>query len=248
MSRVADLSWPDVEAALARGAVALLPVGAASKQHGPHLPMSTDWLTAEAVAARVAERIDGLAWPTVGYGHYPAFLDYAGSTSLPADVFAGVIEALLRDLARAGAARVVILNTGISTIRPIEQAMELVALDARVVHLYRGERFVATKRAICKQERGEHADEAETSVMLHLHPERVNLARARAWTREVKPGRWTSKDPDSPSYSPQGVFGDPTTATAAKGARLIEAMIEDVLRELGPGDGVSLLPNGVDPP
>ncbi|GAB5546685.1 MAG: creatininase family protein [Sandaracinaceae bacterium] len=240
MSRVADLTWIDVRDALERGAPAILPVGAAAKQHGLHLPMSTDQLTAEAMAARVAERVDGLAWPTVGYGHYPAFLDYPGSTSLPADVFSGVIEALLRDLVRAGAQRILILNTGISTIRPIEHARELVDADITVAHLYRGERYLATKRAVCTQERGEHADEAETSVMLHLHPERVNLAKARVWTTPVQPGRWTPTDPSSPSYSPQGVFGDPTHATAAKGAHLLEAMLEDTLRILGHRDGVYL--------
>lgn len=64
----------------------MLPIGAASKQHGFHLPTNTDRVQAEWLAARIADRFDALIWPTVGYGYYPAFVGYAGSISLSAGV------------------------------------------------------------------------------------------------------------------------------------------------------------------
>ena len=82
---IEHLTWDEVGRRLAQGASAILPVGAAAKEHGFHLPMNTDRVQAEWLAARIAGRFDALIWPTVTYGYYPAFVDYAGSVSLSAD-------------------------------------------------------------------------------------------------------------------------------------------------------------------
>ncbi len=84
------LTWDEVARRLENGAAAILPIGAAAKQHGFHLPMNTDRVQAEWLAARLADRIDALIWPTVAYGYYPAFAEYAGSSSLSAPVFEAV--------------------------------------------------------------------------------------------------------------------------------------------------------------
>jgi creatinine amidohydrolase len=227
------MRWTEVRPALEAGAVAVLPVGAAAKEHGPHLPLATDYLTAEALGRLLAERAEVLVWPTVGYGFYPAFVDYPGSTSLDAATFEATVAQLLADLIRAGASRALVLDTGVSTIAPIDRAVAR-AVGARVAacHVYRGEKLAAAHDALIEQERGSHADEAETSVMLHLHPELVDLDAAVAWTRPIAPGRWSPDDPRHPSHSPSGVYGDPTRATASKGRRLVEAMIEDLLDSL----------------
>lgn len=222
-----DLRWPDVRPILEAGAAAVLPVGAAAKEHGPHLPLSTDHLTAEALGRRLAEVANALVWPAVGYGHYPVFRDYPGSTSVPEEAFEATIYALVEDLLRAGATRVVVLNTGISTIRAIDSACSF-HRGASAAHVYRGARYLAVAKELLEQPRGGHADEAETSVMLHLHPDRVDMAAAPTWTREMQPGVWSASDESSASYSPSGVYGDATLATADKGARLVAAMIEDL--------------------
>ncbi len=229
-ARVAELSWPAVRPRLEAGATAVLPIGAASKEHGPHLPMATDYLTAEALGARLAAEADVLVWPTVGYGYYPAFTAYPGSTSLPEPVFRATLEALVEDLRRAGASRTLLLNTGISTIRAVDAAGA--GPDVTAVHVYRGARYLEAVGAITEQPRGGHADESETSVMLHLHPALVAMDRAPTWTSPVAPGRWSPDDPSSANYSPPGIFGDATLATAAKGARLVDAMIADLLDAL----------------
>jgi len=222
-----DLRWPDVRPILDAGATAILPIGAEAKEHGPHLPFSTDHRTASSLGARLAETENVLVWPTVGYGHYPAFRHYPGSTSVPEGAFESTIQALLEDLARHEAKRILVLNTGISTIRGVDAACGYVE-RAGAIHVYRGERYLAVVGEVCEQERGGHADEAETSVMLHLHPELVDMDRAPTWTAEVKPGPWSATDKSSPSYSPHGIFGDATLATAEKGTRLVAAMLEDL--------------------
>jgi creatinine amidohydrolase len=227
---LAEFAWVEVAPRLARGAVAVLPIGAAAKEHGPHLPMATDWLTAEALGRELARTHDVLVWPTVGYGFYPAFVDYPGSTSLSEATFEATVRELLRDLARAGARAALVLNTGVSTIRPIERAIASLgaAPPVAAAHVYRGPRYVECVETLCEQARGGHADEAETSVMLHLHPACVAMERAPSWTEDVRPGRWSPTDAASASYSPSGAFGDATLATAEKGARLVGAMLEDL--------------------
>lgn len=230
-ARLADLAWTEVRSSL-EGRVAVLPIGAAAKEHGPHLPMDTDYRTAEALGRLAAERERVLVWPTVGYGHYPAFVEYAGSTSVGEATFAALLRDLVGDLARAGAAHVLLWNTGISTIRSVEAAVEHAPIPAAALHVYRGARYLDAVAAVCVQERGGHADEAETSVMLHLEPACVRLENAVAWTRAVPPGRWSPDDPASPRYAPHGVYGDPTLATADKGARLVDAMLDDLASAL----------------
>ncbi|NIO42324.1 MAG: creatininase family protein, partial [Burkholderiales bacterium] len=72
---VARISWPEVQTRIDAGAAALLPIGAGSKEHGPHLPLQSDQLQAEWLADQLLQRFPLLAWPVVTYGYYPAFVD-----------------------------------------------------------------------------------------------------------------------------------------------------------------------------
>jgi creatinine amidohydrolase len=120
---VATLSWDDVARRLKDGAAAIVPVGAGSKQHGLHLPMGTDQVQAEYFAARLAERIDALIWPTLLYGSYPAFVAYAGSISLSDGTFEALVREIAEGLLGHRAGKIFFLNAGLSTRRPIEAAM-----------------------------------------------------------------------------------------------------------------------------
>ena len=114
----AQLSWSEVERRIHSAAIAVLPIGAACKEHGHHLPMQTDLLQAEWLAGTLVQRANVLVWPTVSYGYYPAFTDYPGSISLSRETFQHMVHEILSDICRAGERTVLILNTGISTIEP----------------------------------------------------------------------------------------------------------------------------------
>lgn len=230
--RVAEAAWPEVEKRVLRGAVAVLPVGAAGKEHGPHLPMNTDWLQVEWLTAQLLRCDDVLVWPTLGYGHYPAFTDYPGSTSLSEPTFIATVAELLAGIQRAGVARCLILNTGLSTIRPLEVAMARVTgfASLKLANVYSGPEFCAAEAAVRQQPRGGHADEIETSIMLAVAPRVVDMTRAEACADHEITGRFSRTDPASPDHSPSGVYGDPTLASAEKGRRLCDAMFADVLQ------------------
>lgn len=229
------LTWDEVNRRILDGAPAILPIGAAAKQHGFHLPLNTDRLQAEWLAARMAGPVDALIWPTLTYGHYPAFVEYAGSACLSAATFEKLVHEIASAILGGGSHRLIVLNTGISTLAPVDRA--LARLDAdRVKHVwaYGGPRYPRVAKELAQQDHGSHADELETSVMLALAPHLVDMARAEASPSvgQKMPGPLTPTDQSSPNYSPSGSYGDPTLATAAKGEKLLAAMLEDLKEQV----------------
>lgn len=225
---VASMTWDEVRRRIRAGAIAILPIGAGAKQHGFHLPMQTDLIQAEALAADLADHLDALVWPTVSYGYYPAFTDYAGSCSLSAATFEAVVREIVDALVGYGCRHVVVMNAGMSTMGPIDRA--LASHAGRVLHLkiYDGPRYRSQEHALIRQAYGSHADQMETAIMLALAPELVWMSRAEASPMKAD-GPLTPLDPAAPNYSRSGSYGDPTLATAEDGSRLLAAIRADVI-------------------
>jgi creatinine amidohydrolase len=230
---VERMSWDEVARRIESGAAAILPIGAGAKEHGFHLPMNTDRIQAEWLAAQIAMRIDALIWPTVTYGHYPAFVDYAGSTSLSASTFEAVVGEIATAILNFGCRALFVLDTGISTRAPVDRALAGLKPDkVRHLQIHKGPRYREAAARLAEQSHGSHADELETSVMLALAPELVRMQRAEASPSSLQEtaGPLTPSDSLSPNYSRSGSYGDPTLATRVKGEVLLAAMAED-LRE-----------------
>jgi creatinine amidohydrolase len=228
------LAWDEVARRVDDGAAAILPIGAAAKEHGFHLPMNTDRIQAEWLAARLAERVDALIWPTVTYGHYPAFVEYAGSSGLSAAVFEAMIHEITAAIIGFGCRAVLVLDTGISTLAPVDRALARLA-TGQALHLkvHDGPNYRRAAAQLAEQSHGSHADELETSLMLALAPDLVDMSRAEA-SPEAKgevAGRLTPSDASSPNYSRSGSYGDPTLATRAKGEVLLAAMLDDLIQQ-----------------
>ncbi len=223
--------WSEVARRIDEGAAAILPIGAAAKQHGLHLPLNTDCIQAECLAARLSDFIDALIWPTLTYGHYPAFVEYAGSINLSAPLFEEVIQQIASGILGHGCRALFVLDTGISTLAPVEHALaRLDAANALHLRIRDGQNYRRAAAEITAQRHGSHADELETSLMLALAPHLVDMSRAEAspTLKQEVPGRLTPTDTSSPNYSRSGSFGDPTLATAANGEILLKAMLDDL--------------------
>lgn len=221
---LARLTWPAVDRRLKAGAAALLPIGAAAKEHGAHLPMNTDEVQALWLSGKLAEAFDLLIWPAVTYGHYPAFTDFPGSISLSQPAFSLMLAEVIGGIAAWRPPAVFILDTGISTLRPVEDAIASQSWPMPVVHLriHEGVRYRNCVRDIRQQPFGSHADEMETSRMLALAPELVDMRKAEATPDGPFDGSLTRVN------APSGSYGDPTLATAEKGHALLQAMLDDL--------------------
>ncbi|MFW6075553.1 MAG: creatininase family protein, partial [Chloroflexota bacterium] len=229
-----DLRSDQWETIHERCRLAVVPLGAASKEHGYHLPLQTDYLTAEALKDALLERFSILALPTFSYGYYPAFIDWPGSMSLRPETHRAAVEDIIRSLARAGFRKVLLLDTGLST-RPvlevvaretgrefgIQVALATIEIGREAAHdLFDGE--------------GTHANEDETSLMLAIAPDQVRLDRA---VRDMRPSTVIERrDPFAPPAfvqggkmrSESGVFGDPTKADADRGRAYLAAKVADL--------------------
>lgn len=231
---LAQLSWQQAAPLLTADAVLVLPLGAATKEHGPHLPLHTDWLQAEYLKNRVQEQAEVLVLPTVPYSHYPAFTDYPGSVSLDAGTARDTVLGIVRSLARHSARRFYVLNYGISTNGPLHAAAQVLAEEGVLLHFTDLTRAGPVKAALERQQGpGSHADLVETSVMLHIAPDRVQMPLA-VRDQHARNGRGgLTRDPHGTgTYSPSGVYGDPTGATAEHGAQLVQELLASILDDI----------------
>jgi len=228
-------NWTEARAHLTDTTIVVIPLGAQAKEHGPHLQLRNDFLIAEYLKDRIAKSQPVVIYPTINYHYYPAFLEYAGSTSLQLETSYSLIVDICRVISAHGPRKFYILNTGVSTLVPLRIAREILGRQGLQMTFtdilnVAGE---AEKR-IKKQTAGTHADEIETSMMLYIAPETVDMQKAaRDIPEQDGPGPLTL-DPKNPygRYSPTGIYGDATLATREKGRIVVEAMVDGINREI----------------
>lgn len=236
---LASLTWPEAEKVLTPDTVVVIPIGAEAKEHGPHLELQNDFLLAEYFKSRVLAASEVVIAPTVNYNYYPAFLEYPGSTSLRLETARDLIVDICKSLAHYGPRRFYALNTGVSTVRALAPAAELLAAEGILLRYTDLECLAEIEKEVCLQPAGSHADETETSMMLVIAPETVDMSLAvKDCSAKGKGG--LSRDPASgKTYSPSGIWGDPTLATPEKGEKIVEELTKILLAEI---EALRLLP------
>jgi creatinine amidohydrolase len=229
-----NLSWVEAEGILKEYDVALIALGARTKEHGLHLRLNNDYLMAEYLMKRVAAEVPVVVLPTLQYGYYPAFLEYPGSVSIQAETFTSVVCDICRSLGRQGMKKFYVLNTGVSTVPPLEAAAKELAaggLILRYLDILEVDKHLP--EGLLKEEGGTHADESETSMMLYIAPETVDMSKA-VKDFDPRPGRrGLTRNPEgSGNYSQTGIYGDPTLATVEKGKVIVEATVREAVRQV----------------
>jgi len=229
-----NLTWVQAEEALGTYGVVLIALGARTKEHGLHLPLKTDHILAEYLKDRVAEEVPVAVLPTIPYGYYPSFLEYPGSVSLQAATFKDLVKDICRSINGYGIRKFYVLNTGISTLKPLAEAaeeLERAGIILRFLDLTDVDKTLPGD--LLKQEGGSHADEAETSMMLYIAPQTVDMTKA-VKDFDSRPGRkGLTRDPKGTgTYSKTGIWGDPTLATREKGRIIVEAAVRVIVSQI----------------
>jgi creatinine amidohydrolase len=232
------IHWPDVAKADAARRIAVLPL-AATEQHGPHLPLRTDVLIAEAYLARVRELLpDSIPvtfLPVEAIGISTEHTDYPGTLTLSADVALRKWMAIGETVARAGIKKLVMVSSHGGN----SAAMTIVAQDLRAQHgllavTTAWSRFGAPDGLFPAEElrHGIHGGAVETSIMLanypndvrkdaiaNFHPASIAMENSYRWLSMHRPApfAWQAQD-----LHPSGAAGDATLASAEKGERLLD--------------------------
>lgn len=228
-----DLTWVEAARLLTPDAVVVIPLGAEAKEHGPHLRLDNDLKLAEYYRARVLAASEVIMAPMVNYNFYPAFVEYPGSTHLRLETARDLMVDIVRSLAAYGPRRFYVLNTGISTLRPLAAAAEILRSEGiHFAYTNIGEVAKEAEERVRQQKRGTHADEIETSMMLYMYPDRVDMSKAVKEDPERTAGPLSRKPIEGRTYSPSGVWGDATLATREKGRVVVEATVAGILKEI----------------
>ena len=228
------LTWVEAEKAFKEYPVVVIPLGARTKEHGPHLPLNNDWIMAEYLTKRVAEQVEAIITPTLQYGYYPSFTEYPGSVTLSLETSQKMVEEICVSLSRYGVSKFYVLNTGISTnyaLKPAKESLASKGITMWYTDLHEAE---AGTDDLLEQEGGTHADESDTSMMLYIKPEIVDMSLA-AEDYHPLDGRGLTRDPENKEagvYSETGIFGDPTLASVEKGEAIVESFVQYLVTDI----------------
>jgi creatinine amidohydrolase len=222
--RLADSTWPDVAAG--DRDLLVVPLGSC-EQHGPHLPLDTDTRIAEHLTSALVGRLAGLVVaPAVAIGASGEHESFPGTLSIGTVALEAVLVELVRSaLPPPGSDRprpfrgVVLVNGHGGNVEATGRAAALLADEGRAVLVWHPR--VADGDS--------HAGRTETSLLLHLDPGvvRSDLAEPGSTARwreigEVVVARGLA------AVTANGVLGDPTTATAAEGAAVFAALVDEL--------------------
>jgi creatinine amidohydrolase len=234
---MAELSWPEWQRRISGGAIVFVPVGA-TEQHGPHLPLNVDSVLSTAVCEAVAAEIRGLVAPTLQYGYKSmprtgGGQSFPGTTSLDANTLSLLLRDILRDMALHGVRRFVLVNGHYENAWSIVEGLDLALRELRrdgicditamrldywdFIHRETHDRifpegFPGTEL--------EHASLIETSLMLFIRPELVDVTRIPEEAR----GSFPPYDihPPPPGYvRSTGVLADARGSSAEIGSWLM---------------------------
>jgi creatinine amidohydrolase len=177
----AELTWEQIAAMRAEGVdMVLFPVGS-TEQHGPHLPLNVDTLSAEIVAHAVSAQTGVPVLPTLPFGcalghtrHWP------GTLSLSPQTLTAVVHEVLEDVIAYGLHRVLILSGHVTNAAPLRCALEELRAthpQLQIAQKHLCEASLRIKSIYESDAEDWHANAAETALMLHLAPDLVHRDR-----------------------------------------------------------------------
>jgi len=227
-----ESTWPEIESAWKAGKIAILAFGA-QEEHGPQCPLATDTLMAQGLASRLAAALDAVLLPAVPYGEAWSTSGFPGTVSLSSDTVRQIVLDIGVGLKGQGAPALVVVNGHFGNKGPIDLACRELAQRHAFPALcidYPGIEEAA--REVCESSPAApsfyHADELETSIVLALAPSSVKMDRAVAEYPEF-PSTFGSEPIMLDAISKSGVFGDPRSASAEKGERLLGMLTDRAL-------------------
>lgn len=241
--RIAEMTWEEIETALEHTRTLLVPVGS-TEQHGPHLPLGVDVQMPQAIAERVAEHSPALVAPPIWYGVSPHHTFKPGTITISTETFQRYVFDVCASAASWGIDHVLLINGHYLAQDPeLEIVVRRVRseCDIEAFHVPLVDLFADVAAEIRTGEVSFHASEFETSIMLELFPDLVEMDRAEAVDPpsdplpltdydalgENKVG-WSLTAADMAELTPTGNIGDPTVGTAEKGAALVAAAVSDI--------------------
>jgi len=230
------------EAVRQSGGLCLLPFGVIER-HGPHLPLGTDQIDADAVAKAAAEQEPAVVFPSYYFGKIFTARHYAGTIALTRKLLMPLLEATCEEIARNGFRKILIVNGHGGNRDPLSFFLRTLLDEPRDYVVYGTEYYELDGEAaeqwkeMRESDFGGHADEMETSLMLHVRPDLIHMEDLGDPQDGVATGRTKHlaglRHPLSwYAEHPTHYAGDARTASAEKGKFLFDAMVAKLARQM----------------
>jgi creatinine amidohydrolase len=253
-----DLSYMDVRAYLRHSDTILIPK-ASLEQHGPHLPLYCDTITALEVARRAGEQAGILYTPTLWLGYSPQHMRGAGegtgTITLRSDTYLNVLYDIGRSLIHHGFNRLIFVNGHGSNVKVVDPVLRRLRYETGAVIAYYkpyAERYIGMLKDILEgppeETPGWHSGELETSQVLAHNPNLVRMDRAntdKAHTPKWLGPAWAKNDGmpdvefqgyqyfnfpmDHEEFTDSGVMGVPSRGTAEKGEKALQRFADHLI-------------------
>lgn len=197
------------------------------KAHGPHLPLCTDYIIADALINEAMEEENIIKLPAIPFGYFPGFKDFAGSAFITEETTYNVLHDIVVNFITQGLQKILILNLGYTTENAVNKIKTFGAENfpdrISVLHVREIRIPQETTRKI-KQQSGSHADEIETSLMLHIQPNCVYMDRIPTKEKDRRT-----------QFEKNCIIGDPSAANKALGSELFNVYknaLTSVIRDI----------------
>ena len=235
--RISEMSWVEIRNSLDRGFDKVVFAVGSNEQHGPHLPTNTDSLIGDALANKVAVKLGNtLQAPSINVGCSEHHMVLPGTISLKPETLKSLIHDYCVSLARHGFKNIVILPTHGGNFKAVQEVVDELRQSLKDANLIAYTDLngllkmlveFSSKYGILADESGAHAGESETSLVLAIRKDLVDMERAEVgflgsiddkldliWSQGIK------------AVTKNGVLGDPLKAKAEYGKEYLELWAE----------------------
>jgi len=234
-----DQSWPQLKELIEKNALIIFPIGQ-TEEHGMHLPVKTDALIAEEVAKRIGERLEDkiplLVMPTVWSGYsMKSVAEWPGTIRLKPETFMNMIFDICASIIEMGFKKIILISAHGNHTGMLRTVVRRVADEYGVYMALTFPVLMAKKEfeKISKAGKGGscHAGEYETSLMLYLAEELVDITKVTSkdkltFSSKFYPDKvfWSTW---SVQKSKTGIYGDSTVATKEAGKKIMQATVNN---------------------
>lgn len=226
-----EMSWPEAKEYFDGHDIVIVPVGS-NEQHGPANPLGTDHLIAKRVAEETARRTDVLCLQVIPFGVSPHHKQFWGTVSISPKAFKEYIRETCLSLMYYGVRKIVVVNGHGGNL----PALSDLARELRVQGVFMSvfQWWPAAGKllpSLFAAEERRHAGAEETSVNLALHFELVNMSRAVDEAPRMHPtqAEGITLPLGTVDETSSGVFGKQSTASAEKGRKVFETVVDELV-------------------
>ena len=229
-----EMSWTEAKEYFIKNDIAILPVGS-NEQHGPQNPLGTDHLIAKALAEETAKRTGVLCLQVIPFGVSSHRKQFWGTIHISPKTLKKYVKETCLSLNYYGVKKIVIVNGHGGNLNALAELARELREKGIFISIFQW--WPAASKLLpdlFKPEERRHAATEETSVNLALHPHIVNMDVAvdEEPRKHVAQIEGVTLPLDTADYTSSGVFGESTTASAEKGRKVFEAVVNELVKHV----------------